>query len=120
MESEGDGVVELDMVTLSKHVEEYEEYMKQGEELNVNTGESNQVNEECSFLEDVEEVSCKKTLHHAKLHPCPLNTLIGDPSNGKSETNEITISKNKPFYINSSFLSRKEEELMLTLEKHTK
>ncbi|XP_059077044.1 uncharacterized protein LOC131876213 [Cryptomeria japonica] len=103
IDSEGDGVVELAMVTLSEHVEEYEEYVEQGEDLNYRCGDFNQKNEECPH-EEIKMESHKEVLHHDKLHPCPLDTLIGDPFEGRSDTKEITVSSDKPLFINSSLL----------------
>lgn len=118
MDPKWDGVIDLAMVALSKHVEEYEEYVEHDEKMDASRV-LKQENEEHHSHETDKRESQKKVLHHDEVHPCPLNTLIEDPSEGGSDIKEILVSSDKPLFINSSLLPTQEEKLKLTLEKHT-
>ncbi|XP_057830177.2 uncharacterized protein LOC131041190 [Cryptomeria japonica] len=113
--SKEDIIVELAMVTLTEHVEGYEDYVDKGEKFNTTKKPCEQIRE--NYFQKKRKIG-GKTLNHHDQDTCPLNTLIKDPTKGENNTKEILLSANKPLFINSSLPIEQEKELKLTLEKH--
>lgn len=69
-------------------------------------------------LDDSKDLQHQPILHELLPHPCPLNTLIGDPSDIQDVVKKIELKGDKPLFINASLSFEQEKYLKEALESN--